>query len=90
MTDQPAESTADGAEVRLAGSLAALAQGRSTARVRAGQTIAQAVADMGLPPHQRFLATVNGAVCPADYVLQPGDRAALFPPIAGGSRSTVI
>lgn len=72
------------AEIRLAGSLAVLAGGRATARVQPGQTILQAVTEMGLPPHQRFIATVNGQVCPADYVLAPGDRVALFPPIAGG------
>ncbi len=76
--------SSEDAEVRLTGSLAKLAGGRSTARVRPGQTILQAVTEMGLPPHQRFIATVNGQVCPADYVLAPGDRAALFPPIAGG------
>ncbi len=70
--------------MQLTGSLAKLAGGRSTTRVRPGQTILQAVTDMGLPPHQRFVATVNGQVCPADYVLAPGDHATLFPPIAGG------
>ena len=72
------------AEVRLAGSLAELVRGGPTVRVRPGQTILQAVVEMGLPPHQRFIATVNGRVCPTDYVLAPGDHAALFPPIAGG------
>jgi molybdopterin converting factor small subunit len=87
MSDQPVETTpGETAEIRLAGSLADLAQGNSTARVRPGQTILQAVVAMGLPPHQRFIATVNGRVCAVDYVLAPGDRAALFPPIAGGGR----
>jgi molybdopterin converting factor small subunit len=80
MNDEPAQE----AEIRLAGSLANRAGGRATTRVRAGQTILQAVTEMGLPPHQRFIATVNGRVCPADYVIAPGDHVALFPPIAGG------
>jgi hypothetical protein len=72
------------AEVRLAGSLAALAPGGPSARVPPGQTILQVAVAMGLPPHQRFIATVNGQVCAGDYVLAPGDHAALYPPIAGG------
>ena len=74
------------AEVRLAGSLAGLAPGGPTARVRSGQTIGQAAVAMGLPAHQRYIATVNGQVCAGDYVLVPGDRATLFPPISGGGR----
>jgi len=83
MDDETARSS-EHAEVRLTGSLAKLAGGHAATRVRPGQTILQAVIEMGLPPHQRFIATVNGQVCPADYVLAPGDRAVLFPPIAGG------
>ncbi len=83
MNDQFAGSCED-AEIRLTGPLAKPAGGRATAWVRPGLTILQAVTEMGLPPHQRFIATVNGQVCPADYVLAPGDRAVLFPPIAGG------
>ena len=74
------------AEVRLAGSLASLATGGSAARVESGQTIGQVAVAMGLPAHQRYIATVNGQVCAADYVLSPGDRATLFPPISGGAR----
>ncbi len=74
------------AEVRLAGSLASLALGGSTARVQPGQTIGQVAAAMGLPEHQRYIATVNGQVCAADYVLASGDRVTLFPPISGGWR----
>ena len=85
ITDERAASALEDAEVWLAGPLADLAPGGPSARVRPGQTILQAVAAMGLPPHQRFVSTVNGHVCAADYVLAPGDRAALFPPIAGGA-----
>jgi molybdopterin converting factor small subunit len=71
-------------EVRLAGALADQVQGSSKARMASGQTILQAAIRLGLPAHQRFISTVNGHVCAMDYVLAPGDRAALFPPIAGG------
>lgn len=82
--DESAGAALEDAEVRLAGPLADLAPGGASARVRPGQTLLQAVTAMGLPPHQRFIATVNGHVCAADYMLAPGDRAVLFPPIAGG------
>jgi molybdopterin converting factor small subunit len=73
-------------EVRLAGALADLAVGSATARMPSGQTILEAAIRLGLPAHQRCLATVNGQVCAMDYVLAPGDRAVLFPPIAGGGQ----
>lgn len=74
----------DEAEVRLAGPLAALVPGGPAFRVRSGQTILQAITALGVPEYQRFIFTVNGHVCAGDYVLASGDRAALFPPIAGG------
>jgi hypothetical protein len=85
MTDETTAVRPEDAEVRLAGALAKLAAGGPVARVRPGQTILQAAVAMGLPPHQRFISTVNGQVCAGDYVLAPGDRAALWPPIAGGN-----
>jgi molybdopterin converting factor small subunit len=72
------------AEVRLVGWLAARAGCGLLARATPGQTIAEVAAAMGVPPQQRYLATVNGRACSTDYVLAPGDRAILFPPIAGG------
>jgi sulfur carrier protein ThiS len=83
-TDSATPAAPEETELRLAGSLADLAPGRATQRVSPGQTILQAAVTMGVPAHQRFLSSVNGQVCPADYVLRPGDRAVLFPPIAGG------
>ncbi len=85
MADEDTASVAAEAEVRLAGSLAGLVPRGASAQVRAGQTIWQAAVAMGLPKHQRFIATVNGQVCAFDYVLAPGDRATLFPPISGGA-----
>jgi molybdopterin converting factor small subunit len=82
--EERADSAAQDAEVRLAGPLADLVRGGASVHVRPGQTILQVVVAKGLPTHQRFIATVNGHVCASDYVLAPGDRAALFPPIAGG------
>ena len=84
MTETGAASAQGEAELRLAGSLASLAPGGSTVRVRPGQTIGQAAVAMGLPAHQRYIAIVNGQVCAGDYVLAPGDRGTLFPPISGG------
>ncbi len=86
MTEASSSSGQGEAEVRLAGSLASLAPGGSTVRVQPGHTIGQAAVALGLPEHQRYVATVNGQVCAADYVLASGDRVTLFPPISGGWR----
>jgi sulfur carrier protein ThiS len=71
-------------EVRLAGSLADFSPHGPRLRVPAGWSVAQAAAQAGLPPHQRYIAVVNGQTRDGDYVLRAGDAVSLLPPISGG------
>jgi sulfur carrier protein ThiS len=56
--------------------------------VPAGQTVAQALADLHLDPSDGLplTAMVNERVVAWDYVLQPGDKLVLVPTIGGGCR----
>jgi sulfur carrier protein ThiS len=79
-----AESVPGDVEVRLAGSLADFSTHGPKLRVPAGWSVAQAAAEAGLPPHQRYIAVVNGQTRDGSYVLTPGDAVSLLPPISGG------
>ena len=48
-----------------------------------GTTVGVLVEQIGLAEEQR-ITFVNGRHAPDDRVLAPGDRLAIFPPIAGG------
>lgn len=48
-----------------------------------GFTVGDVVAQLGLPDEPRVIF-VNGLHAPEDRVLVPGDRLAIFPPVAGG------
>lgn len=48
-----------------------------------GTTIADVIALLGLPDEPRVIF-VNNRHAPEEYVLQRGDRLAIFPPVAGG------
>jgi len=50
-----------------------------------GRTVAEVVADLGIPPASVSITLVNGRhVQGQDYVLQEGDELTLLPPIGGG------
>lgn len=76
-------------EVRFAGRLARYAPANgdgSEAAVSAlpGRSVAEVVAEIGIPSHQAFVAVVNGRTCDSGQLLAAGDRVTLLPPIAGG------
>lgn len=48
-----------------------------------GTTIAQVIADLGLPDQPRVVF-VNSRHAQEDSALHDGDRLAIFPPVAGG------
>ena len=48
-----------------------------------GTTVADVIAQLGLPDEPRVVF-VNGRHAPDDAVLTDGDRLAIFPPVAGG------
>ena len=50
----------------------------------AGQDLRSLVAPLGLPDAAVRHVFVNGRRATLDYVPQPGDEVAIFPPIAGG------
>ncbi len=50
-----------------------------------GTTVAQLVRILPIPPDTVKRVFVNGIIRDDDYVLQNGDEAGVFPPIAGGS-----
>ncbi len=49
-----------------------------------GATVAQVIADLGLPAQEVTLIMVDGRGREADFVLQGNERLGLFPPIGGG------
>lgn len=49
-----------------------------------GSTVGDLLNRLGIPGNKIFSVLVNGRYAEQNQVLQPGDRAALFPPIAGG------
>ena len=49
-----------------------------------GSTLADLVAQMGLPGEELKLTFVNGRSRELDYPLEPGDEIGFFPPVGGG------
>ncbi len=49
-----------------------------------GGTVADLLRILGIPEDETKQTFVNGIARGADWVLQDGDRVAVFPPIAGG------
>jgi molybdopterin converting factor small subunit len=82
--------TAGAVEVRLAGLLARYAPADGAIgpdgaiRVAPGRSVVAVAAEIGIPPRQSFVAVVNGRTSDLSYILAPGDRLTLLPPIAGG------
>ncbi len=49
-----------------------------------GTTLGGLLAQLGIPAEELKTAFVNNLRREEDYLLQEGDRVALFPPVAGG------
>jgi sulfur carrier protein ThiS len=49
-----------------------------------GSTLADLVADLGLPSEEVKVMFVNGRARDFDHPLLPGDQVGIFPPIGGG------
>ena len=49
-----------------------------------GLSVAGLIPRLGIPPEAVRRVFVNGIIRDETYVLQPGDEAGVFPPIAGG------
>lgn len=49
-----------------------------------GQTVADALARLGVPASEAHLILVNGQNRAPDHPLAPGDVVSVFPPVAGG------
>jgi molybdopterin converting factor small subunit len=49
-----------------------------------GETVADVVARLGIPPEELKLVFVNGAHAPLSTPLADGDRVGLFPAVGGG------
>jgi len=76
-----------GVKVKLVGFLKKNApQGKSMDLENAdGRTVAEVMADLGIPPASVSIVLVNGRyVKPASYVLREGDELTLLAPIGGG------
>ncbi len=56
--------------------------------VAPGDTIADLIQRLGIPPSWVRSAFVNGALARRDRALVAGDRVALFPPAGGGVQGT--
>jgi molybdopterin converting factor small subunit len=52
--------------------------------VEEGTTIRDLIAGLNIPGDQARLIFVNGRKEGLDYVLNPGDRVGIFPPVGGG------
>ncbi len=50
----------------------------------AGSTVEQILIELKIPPHESKQVYVNSVRREKDYILQDGQRVAVFPPIAGG------
>jgi molybdopterin converting factor small subunit len=53
-------------------------------QVQAGTTVENVIQSLQLPPDAVKLIFVNGRKQDVTYVLKPGDRLGLFPPVGGG------
>jgi sulfur carrier protein ThiS len=77
--------TVEDVEIQLAGTLSRYAPAGATAvRVAPGRTLLDVAAEIGIPRRQALVALANGTTVDLNYVLAPGDRIKLVPPIAGG------
>lgn len=76
-------------EVRLYATLRKYAPGLKIGEplrlsLAAGSRLADLLARLGVPDEELKTAFVNSRRQEGDYLLQDGDRVALFPPVAGG------
>ncbi len=53
-------------------------------QIQAGATVGNIIQGLQLPPDAVKLIFVNGRKQDQTYVLEPGDRLGLFPPVGGG------
>jgi molybdopterin converting factor small subunit len=58
--------------------------GSRRCRLAAGATVADLVAELGIPPGELMTVGVNGELAARDTVLGDGDDVALFSPMEGG------
>lgn len=58
--------------------------GSRRCRLAVGATVADLVADLGIPPGELMTVGVNGELADTDTVLGDGDDVALFSPMEGG------
>ncbi len=49
-----------------------------------GSNVEQIISELKIPPHESKQVYVNSVRREKDYILQDGQRVAVFPPIAGG------
>ena len=56
-----------------------------TVALAAGATLADALAPLGIPSSEEYVAVVNGVHVDLDAHLADGDELTLFPPLSGGS-----
>lgn len=56
----------------------------ATLELKSGATVADVVAQLGLPLEQAKLKLVNSTHAQPDAVLHHGDTLAIFPPVGGG------
>jgi molybdopterin converting factor small subunit len=56
-----------------------------TLALAVGATLADALAPLGIPPSEEYVAVVNGVHVDLDARLADGDEVTLFPPLSGGS-----
>jgi len=76
-------------EVRLYATLRKYAPGLKIGEalrlsLEAGARLSDLLAHLGVPEEELKTAFVNNRRQEGDYLLQDGDRVALFPPVAGG------
>lgn len=74
--------------VRLYATLRELAPGgqaQLTVEIADGATVAEVIAQLGIPPDVVRKVFVGGVARDPDWVLDDGDELGMFPPIAGGA-----
>jgi sulfur-carrier protein len=49
-----------------------------------GATVADLIAELGLPEDEIKVTFVNNRTCPRDRQLESGDEVGIFPPVGGG------
>jgi len=50
-----------------------------------GATVAKAIELLGLRPGEVWITTIDGQLVDKDYLLCPGDKLSLLPPVGGGN-----